>query len=315
MDFRNTPYQNPSSSSIGDARSERLRCQMPTADFSPAEIVRHQTAHWRGVQAEIAQIIRHVNFELRFKAQCHLLIATEQAARYDGETVLEGLPASTVRDYSQKLILVPAGRMYFVSHNPRLLMRSIYFYIDPLAVPVDPDLGFPQADLKPRLLFDDSGLWQTIHKLKAQIGSADPGDHMYAEALGGLLAHELLRLQGVIPAARPANRGGLAGWQRNRVIAFMEAHLAEDISLNVLADLVRLSPYHFLRSFKQSFGEPPYRYWTGRRIARAKALLANPRASVTEIAFDVGFSGTSAFSATFHRITGQTPTDYRRSLE
>jgi AraC family transcriptional regulator len=314
MDFSNSLYQNPSSSAIGDAPSELLRCQMPTVDFHPAEIVRQQAAHWRGVQAEIKQIIGHVNFELRYKAQRHLLIATEQAARYEGETVLEGLPASTVRNYSQKLILVPAGRTYFVSHNPRLLTRSIYLYIDPQAVPVDPDLGFPQADLKPRLLFDDSGLWQTIHKLKAQVGSADPSDRMYAEALGGLLAHELLRLQGAIPAPRPANRGGLAGWQRKQVIDFMEAHLAEDISLNVLAHLVRLSPYHFLRSFKQSFGEPPYRYWTGRRIARAKALLANPRASITEIGFDVGFSGTSAFSATFHRITGQTPTNYRRSL-
>jgi AraC-like DNA-binding protein len=52
-----------------------------------------------------------------------------------------------------------------------------------------------------------------------------------------------------------------------------------------------------------------------RRIERAKALLANPRASITEIAFDVGFAAASAFSATFHRITGQTPTDYRRHLE
>jgi AraC family transcriptional regulator len=95
----------------------------------------------------------------------------------------------------------------------------------------------------------------------------------------------------------------------------MEAHLAEEISLNALADLVRLSPYHFLRCFKQSFGEPPQRYWTRRRIEQAKSLLAHPRASVTEIALHVGFSATSAFSATFHRVTGQTPTQYRRELE
>jgi AraC family transcriptional regulator len=139
---------------------------------------------------------------------------------------------------------------------------------------------------------------------------------LHAEALGGLLSIELLRLlQGGGPASRPSPRGGLAAWQQKRVMDFIEEHLSEDVSLDVLADPVRLSPYHFLRSFKQSFGEPPYRYWTGRRTERAKALLANPRTSVTEIALDVGFHGTSAFSTTFHRVTGQTPTDHRRDLE
>ena len=96
---------------------------------------------------------------------------------------------------------------------------------------------------------------------------------------------------------------------------FMNEHLAEDISLTMLADLVRLSPYHFARAFKQSFGEPPHRYWVVRRIERAKTLLADPRMSITEIAMDVGFGGSSAFSAAFRRITGATPTDYRRSFE
>jgi AraC family transcriptional regulator len=95
----------------------------------------------------------------------------------------------------------------------------------------------------------------------------------------------------------------------------MEEHLAENITLEEMADLVQLSPYHFLRSFKQSFGEPPHRYWTRRRIERAKALLADPRAPITEIAFDVGYGGTSAFSASFRRLTGLTPTEYRRDLE
>jgi len=262
-----SPYQNPSVSAIGASPPELLRRQMPTVDFSPAEIVRHQTAHWRGVQVETVQIISHEHFEYSFKQQRHLLIAVEQGVRYDGETLVEGLPASTVHNYSHKLILVPAGRRLFGTQNPRLLTRSICLYIDPQTVPVDPDLGFAEADLQPRLLFEDSSLWQTVLK------------------------------------------------QQRRVIDFMEEHLAEAISLNVLADLVRLSPYHFLRSFKQSFGEPPHRYYTVRRIERAKALLANPRASITGIAIDAGFGGTSAFSATFHRITGQTPSDYRRSLE
>jgi AraC family transcriptional regulator len=292
-----------------------LTQRIPTVAFSPADIVRQRTAQWRGVLAQTIQVISHEHFEYNFKQPYHLLIAVEQGVRYDGETFVEGLPKSTQRNYSHKLILVPAGRTVFGAQTPRLLTRSICLYIDPNAVPVDPEVRFAEADLEPRLMFDDASLWQTVFKLKDLIGRDDAGSRMYAEALGGVLAHELMRLHGVDRAARSAARGGLAGWQQRRVIEFMEEHLAENVSLNALADLVRLSPYHFLRSFKQSFGEPPHRYWTGRRIERAKALLADPRTSVTGIALTLGFSGTSAFSATFHRITGQTPTDYRRGLE
>ena len=81
-----------------------------------------------------------------------------------------------------------------------------------------------------------------------------------------------------------------------------------------LAELVRLSPYHFCCAFKQSFGVPPHRYHSGRRIERAKALLAKPDYTVTEIGMAVGFSETSSFTAAFRKATGLTPTAYHRSL-
>jgi len=59
---------------------------------------------------------------------------------------------------------------------------------------------------------------------------------------------------------------------------------------------------------------PPHRYLTSRRIERAKALLVKRKLSVTEIGFDVGFSETSSFTSAFRKVTGETPTEYRRSL-
>jgi AraC family transcriptional regulator len=98
------------------------------------------------------------------------------------------------------------------------------------------------------------------------------------------------------------------------VVAYIEEHLAEPISLATLAQLAKLSPYHFSRAFKQSFGRPPHRYHTSRRIERAKALLAEPTQSVTEIGFTMGFSEASSFTAAFRRETGLTPSSYRRGF-
>ena len=81
-----------------------------------------------------------------------------------------------------------------------------------------------------------------------------------------------------------------------------------------MAELAQLSPYHFSRAFKQTFGVPPHQYLTSRRIERAKSLLAQRKLSVTEIGLDVGFSETSSFTSAFRKVTGETPTDYRRSL-
>jgi AraC family transcriptional regulator len=128
------------------------------------------------------------------------------------------------------------------------------------------------------------------------------------------LAHELVRLNAGSAQTQTLVRGGLAAWQQRVVTDYVEEHLADSISLATLAQLARLSTYHFCRAFKQSFGVPPHRYHTGQRIERAKALLAKPSPSVTDIGLTVGFSQTSSFTAAFRRATGLTPTAYHRSL-
>lgn len=112
-------------------------------------------------------------------------------------------------------------------------------------------------------------------------------------------------------AAKPA-RGGLPVWQQRRVAEFIEAHLADDISLAALAELVDLSLYHFARAFTRSFGAPPHRYHIARRMDLARRLLRTPTLSVTQIGSRIGFREASSFTRAFRKLSGLTPTEYRR---
>jgi AraC family transcriptional regulator len=308
------PLPAPVADHRPQARLQRHLESRSIVDISPAEIVRRHSAVWSGVCAETVQVIRHAPFDYGFRAPCHLLIAAELAERYDGETFVEGLPRSTLRDFTHKLTFVPAGHDFRGWQRPRALTRITYFYIDPHGF-ADPELRFGEIEFKPRLFFHDRDLWETALKLKAQVDSPGSMPRQYAEALAIVLMHELVRVNGDADRHQPASRGGLASWQQKRLAAYIEEHVADDIPLAVLAELARLSPYHFSRSFKRSFGMPPHRYHATRRIERAKQLLADRELSVTAIALDVGFSETSTFTAAFHRLTGQTPSCYRRGLD
>jgi AraC family transcriptional regulator len=281
----------------------------PIIEFSPSGIIRRRLANWQGLRAETVELTNKEPFEYRFRAGDHLLIASERAQRDDGETFVEGLPKSRLRDFTRKLTLVPAGHEFHGWQRPRVLMHVTYFYIDPHGPLSDPEQPLGEIELAPRLFFFDSDLWETAAKLKEQIGNATGLG--YAQALSVVLAHELVRQ----PApAENYNRGGLASWQQKRVAEYIDEHLAEDIPLATLASIARLSLFHFARAFKQSFGVPPHRYHATRRIARAKSLLAEPAQSVTEIAFGLGFHELSSFTATFRKLAGTTPSQYRRSL-
>jgi AraC family transcriptional regulator len=282
--------------------------------FRPARLAKRQTAAWRGVSGEVIRVVSQDSFESNYHGPCHLLILYTQAARHRGESVVEGLPGSTLHDLSGKLTFVPAGRRFRELQEPRVSARATYLYIDPRGPLVEREAAFAEAELAPRLFFDDSVLRQTVLKLEALIEAGPSASQLYAEALGIVLAHELLRLNGGAVKAEPPMRGGLAGWQRRLVAQYIEENMSEQISLAELAELVRLSVFHFSRAFKQSFGTPPHRYHTSRRIERAKTLLAKPNQSVTEIALDMGFSDTSSFTAAFRKSAGRTPTEYRRSV-
>lgn len=290
----------------------RLDSSLRRLKLRPADIAERQTMVCRDLIIEKIQVSRHEPFEYEFHAPVHTLIVYERGSRSAGETSVGGLPSSTLRDFSQRLTFVPAGVRFHERHTPRTLLSAMVFYVDPRRLLLDPESG-RQMTLGPLLFFENAALWQTAQKLKMLWGGG-AANARYAEALGTVLAHELVHLS---QAARPpaaSARGSLCGWQKRVVADYIDEHLGESISLASLAGLARLSPFHFARAFRQSFGMPPHRYHTSQRVERAKALLARPSYSVTNIAIDVGFAETSSFTKAFSKLVGATPTQYRRGI-
>ncbi|HWI38415.1 MAG TPA: AraC family transcriptional regulator [Burkholderiales bacterium] len=93
---------------------------------------------------------------------------------------------------------------------------------------------------------------------------------------------------------------------------WLEAHAADDVSLEDAARAAGLSPFHFLRVFSAVVGATPHQYLVRLRLARAARLLAEEERPVTDVALDCGFADLSNFVRTFRRAAGVSPREFRK---
>lgn len=98
-----------------------------------------------------------------------------------------------------------------------------------------------------------------------------------------------------------------------RVLAWIEAHIEDDIGIDDLAGIACLSPFHFIRMFARRTAMPPGRYLARRRLQRAEAMLACGEMKIGEVALACCFSSQANFTRAFRRATGMTPGAFRRS--
>jgi AraC-like DNA-binding protein len=91
----------------------------------------------------------------------------------------------------------------------------------------------------------------------------------------------------------------------------MDRSFARPLDVTTLARVAFVSPSHFSRQFRATFGETPHRYLQRRRVERAMELLRETDCAVTEICFAVGFNSLGTFSRTFRAVVGEPPSAYR----
>jgi AraC-like DNA-binding protein len=95
---------------------------------------------------------------------------------------------------------------------------------------------------------------------------------------------------------------------------YLEAHYADDVPLQRLAAIARLSPYHLNRVFRRAFGLPPHAFQTQLRLAKAQKLLRQGQPLAT-VAADTGFADQSHFTRRFKTVVGVTPGAYRKNVQ
>jgi len=92
----------------------------------------------------------------------------------------------------------------------------------------------------------------------------------------------------------------------------MDGAYAQPLDVPALARIAHVSPAHFARTFRATFGETPHRYLQRRRVERAMFLLRETDRSITDICFEVGFGSPGTFSRTFRAVVGHSPREYRK---
>jgi AraC family transcriptional regulator len=113
------------------------------------------------------------------------------------------------------------------------------------------------------------------------------------------------------PNAQSSPPSRIPGPKLRRVTQHIQQNADKPLTLEGLATVVNMSPYHFARLFKHSTGVPPHRFVLRQRIDRAIELLLDGGLAIGQIGRLVGFRSSSHFSVVFRRTTGTTPTAFR----
>lgn len=136
-----------------------------------------------------------------------------------------------------------------------------------------------------------------------------PVDPIFVESV----ALAILRATGITQWEKARRSPALSAAQVSIVRELIASNLAGSLTLREMASAVDLSESYFVRAFKGSFGETPYRYVLRERVALAQKLIQNSDLSLSEIALPAGFPDANRMGRTFRQITGRSPTGLTKS--
>jgi AraC family transcriptional regulator len=139
-------------------------------------------------------------------------------------------------------------------------------------------------------------------------------DALFRQRLTDLLATRLLAEHTGAPTAFEPIMGGLSPHALRRAIERLRSDRDTDVSLAALASDAGLSRFHFCRAFKESTGLSPHAWLRQQRLEQAMNMLRDTDAPIAMVAAELGYASQTAFTAAFKKLTGETPSDWRRRM-
>ena len=137
-------------------------------------------------------------------------------------------------------------------------------------------------------------------------------DALFRQQLTDLLANRLLAAHAGSSIMSQPVVGGLSPMVLRRAIERLRSDSDADVSLAALAADAGLSRFHFCRAFKESTGLSPHAWLRQYRLEQAMNMLRDTDVSVVSVAAALGYASQTAFAAAFRKLTGETPSDWRR---
>jgi len=169
-----------------------------------------------------------------------------------------------------------------------------------------------ELTLADRTYFEDARIAAMCRSLAAQPWEA-PDARLRANEAAHEILSLLLRSQSMRRNDAPI-KGGLAPAVRRRLRDYIDAHLADRLTLGELSRVACLSEFHLSRMFRASFGLPPHAWIALRRADVARQLLRTTSLAPDEVAGRVGYADASHFGHRFRDVVGASPLAYRRAM-
>jgi len=282
--------------------------QPDEARRSPCSTIIHQHLDWGVIRADMVMRTGLRRQETRIAVDDYTFLINLQGEARSGQDYVDGRRVGFSPRKAGSLIFLPACSEWTGWDEGDT--TGSYLFVSMDAGFVQQTLGSKhQAGLQAAIGFRDSIIEAALQRIATELKNPDPTSVIMVESQAVQILVQMVRRNGVV--LEPA-KGGFSPFDLKRVIASMEARLADPPSADELASELGVSRRHFFRAFKQSTGKTPSGYMADLRLKRALDLLLTTDRPATEIALECGFSSSSHFAYAFKRVHGAGPSEYRR---